>query len=504
MKKLDLLLINPGAAHKVYQDLAGKFSAVEPNTWALLLAASVRAKGFSVDILDCDALRLSDNEAAETIKYLNPRFAIFVVYGQNPNSGTTSLTGAVSLAQKIYGDVPVGVIGSHAQALPEQVLSHWSIDFVMTGEGVYALHNLLLTNNRKDWDKVRGIGYKTVEGQVLINEYADIVSEDKLDEVLPGYAWDLLPYKNKPFDLYRSCNWHAMYKEELRSPYAAIYTSLGCSFGCNFCMINLINRTKAGNNVSAADSRVLRKWSPAWVLRQIEALQAYGVDTIRFSDELFFLDKRHYEPILQGIVDRELHPLIWCYSRVNTVRKEFLDLFRMAGVRWLALGIESANQTVRQEIDKGRFKDVDIREVVQTIRDADINVIGNYIFGLPSDTLETMQQTLDLSIELNTEAWNGYPSMALPGSPLYLEAKSKGMVLPSNYSAWSFHSYDCQPMNTDYLTAAQVLKFRDDAWHTYHSNDKFLNLIENKFGLSSRQHIEEMSKIKLKRKILGD
>ena len=58
-----------------------------------------------------------------------------------------------------------------------------------------------------------------------------------MDNDLPGYAWDLLPYKKKPLDLYRSPFWHANYIDEFRSICAAIQTSLGCQFKCSFCMI---------------------------------------------------------------------------------------------------------------------------------------------------------------------------------------------------------------------------------------------------------------------------
>ena len=63
-----------------------------------------------------------------------------------------------------------------------------------------------------------------------------------MDKDLPGYAWDLLPYKSKPLDLYRAPMWHAEYDFEKRTPYASLQTSLGCQFGCNFCMINILNR----------------------------------------------------------------------------------------------------------------------------------------------------------------------------------------------------------------------------------------------------------------------
>ena len=71
---------------------------------------------------------------------------------------------------------------------------------------------------------------------------------------------------------------------------------------------------------------------------------------------------------------------------------------------------------IRHEVSKGSFKDVNIRQVAQTIREHGLNIIANYIFGFPDDTRETMQQTLDLALELNTEMANMYPCQALPGS----------------------------------------------------------------------------------------
>ena len=77
-----------------------------------------------------------------------------------------------------------------------------------------------------------------------------------------------------------------------------------------------------------------------------------------------------------------------------------MELFKKAGVNWLCLGIEAGNQNVRLEIEKGKFKQVDIRKIVAQIKDAGINILGNYIFGFPDDTIDTMNQTLDLAMEL--------------------------------------------------------------------------------------------------------
>ena len=56
---MDVLFVNPGNATEIYQDLASDYSAIEPPTWALLLAQSVRAVGFTPAILDVNAEGLS-------------------------------------------------------------------------------------------------------------------------------------------------------------------------------------------------------------------------------------------------------------------------------------------------------------------------------------------------------------------------------------------------------------------------------------------------------------
>ena len=153
---------------------------------------------------------------------------------------------------------------------------------------------------------------------------------------------------------------------------------------------------------------------------------------------------------------------------------------------------------------KGRFQDVDIRAVVKKIREQGINVIGNYIFGLPEDDLNTMQMTLDLALEMNTEEANFYSAMAYPGSPLYGIAKKEGWKLPSAYEGFSQHSYEEQPLPTKHLTAQQVLTFRDEAWVKYHTSAKFLGLLKQKFGPTAVDETVKSTGIKLKRRILEE
>ena len=503
---LDCLFVHSDSSTKAYQSLSGKYSGIEPPTWSLLLAESCRSKGFKVGILDCCAENLGYEQATKRIQEINAKITLFVVYGQNPNAGTTSMIGATGLANSVYDaqvETKIGFVGSHVSALPKSVLALNFVDFVLLNEGVYALWNLLTAKlTYENLKNIKGIGWKDDDGNLIINDPERIVPQERMDIDLPGYAWDLLPMKKTPLDLYRSHVWHANFNESIRTPYAAIYTSLGCVFGCEFCMINILNRTDNSENISSGDSRIMRFWSVDWVLRQFKILREMGVTTIRISDEMFLLNHNYYEPICKGLVERDYGLHMWAYSRVDTARGKFLDLVSASGIKWLALGIEAGSQMVRQEVSKGSFKEVNIRNITSMINEHNINIIANYIVGFPEDDYSTMTSTLNLALELNAEMMNVYPCQALPGSPLYIKAQNEGWDIPKEYEEFAFLSYECKPLPTKILTSAEVLRFRDYFWNTYFQNPAYLDKVESSFGINQRKNVEEMAKHKLKRKIL--
>ena len=503
-KNIDVLFVIPNSSKKIYQNLSTNFSAIETPTWALLLASSMMRFGYTCEILDCDALRLTEEEAIDQINQSKCRLALFVLYGQQPNQGTFLMIGATSLAEKLkqISDVKIGFVGSHISAQPKEVLSYNFIDFVFINEGVYALNDLLKTNLKDKLDKVNGIGFKDSDGNLVLNKPSILVPNEKMSKDLPGYTWELLPKKNKPLDLYRAHFWHSFFSDDDRSPFAAVYSSLGCKFGCNFCMINILNRTSLNDDAKSSDFKIMRHWDPIFFVDQLEKLANFGVKTLRLSDEMFFLNRKYYIPILQEIINRGLKFNMWAYARIDTIREDQLELFKKAGINWLCPGIEAGNQVVRKDIDKGRFKDTNIRDVIQMVNNYDINILGNYIFGLPEDSKDTMQETLDLALELNTEHANFYPAQALPGSPLYFEAKKKRWEMPKTYEEYAFFSYECKPLQTNYCSSEEVLEFRDNAWQTYFTNPSYLNKIKSKFGSKNAENIKKLSEIKLKRKIL--
>ena len=176
---------------------------------------------------------------------------------------------------------------------------------------------------------------------------------------------------------------------------------------------------------------------------------------------------------------------------------------RQAGFTWVAMGIESFVDHVREGVDKNTAQ----QKLLQTIdmyREADINIIANFIFGLPDDTYETMNKTLEMAMEANFEYVDFYTCMAYPGSPLYQESISKGLRLPDNWHGYSQLGMDTLPLPTKTLTGEQVLTFRDDAFVKYFKNPAYLKMINKRFGKDAVDHINHMLEIDLYRKVLNN
>ena len=506
----DVCFLIASSAKKSYQKLSETYSAIEPPTWALLLSQSCRSVGFKVSIIDANAENLSDEEIFKRLNELKPKIVCLVVYGQNVNAGTTNMRGAVDITNFLKDkkiSCPIAFVGSHVQALPIETLKkEKNIDIVFTNEGVYALRNLLKLENfsYEKLKNIKGIAYRK-DNEIIMNLPEKVVPTERMDMDLPGYAWDLLPYKKNPLDLYRSPMWHAEYDFEKRSPYASLQTSLGCVFKCDFCMINLINRNDSEEIGVAGKYSNMRFWSPDFIIKEFDKLINMGVTTIRIVDEMFLLNPKYYVPLCEKLALRNKDDKLrmWSYSRIDTVKRpEILKLVRKAGIKWLCLGIESGDKSVRLEVAKGKFEDVDVREVIKKVHDADIDVMANYIYGLPGDTKETMKKTFDLSLELCTAGWNTYAAMALPGSQLYKNAVEKKYKLPENYEGYSFHSYETQPLPTETLKPDEILEYRDKSFKNYHTNKNFLDKIERRFGKKAIDNIREMTKVSLKRKII--
>ena len=492
----DLVVVNPGGRVTVYQSLGASLTAIEPPVWAGLLATFVRRRGFSTAIVDAEAENLDAGAAAERALASGPRLVAVVVYGHQPSASTQNMPAAGAVCTEIKRrapDQPVILVGGHVAALPERTLAEEAADFVCGGEGPHTVADLLeaLAAGGDGLAKVRGLWYRDGDA-VCSTPPAPLVAD--LDGEMSGPAWDLLPMRR-----YRAHNWHAL-GQPSREPYAALYTTLGCPYHCSFCCIQA--PFKSGERLLGNRPGVnsYRFWSPSAVLAQLDRLVTdYGVRNVKIADEMFVLNARHVLGVCDAILERGHDLNIWAYARVDTVKPAMVDRLRRAGVTWLAFGIEAASERVRSDVDKGFDADL-VWKTIAEVRAAGINVIANFIFGLPEDDLVSMQATLDMALTLNCEFANFYTAMAYPGSPLYAMAQRLQWALPARWSGYSQHAVDTLPLPTKYLSAAEVLRFRDHAFTTYFSSPAYLDLVTRKFGSVAADEIRVMTGHRLERR----
>jgi len=498
--KVDVVFIHPGNLRSTYQALANEHTAIAPPVWIGLLAENIRCSGYRSAIYDSNVEGWSQEKISAFLSRHDPELVVIMVYGHNPSASTQTMPAALRVAEDLDGfatGIPVAMGGLHPTALPRQTLDEARIDYVIKGEGPLTIRRLLdYLAGKTGIDRVPGLCCRDKKDRILENEMPAF--EENLDEVYPAYAWNLLP----PLSHYRAHNSHTLqyFSEsqeadlsDVRSPYAVIYTSLGCPFKCFFCCINALFG-KAG----------IRYWSVPRVMEWIDELVLqHGVRHIRIDDELFVLQEKRVELFCDLLIERKYNLNLWAYARVDTVRPALLKKMKRAGFNWLCLGIETALDENRRGVNKVLRKDV--LETIRVIQENGIYVLGNFMFGLPRDNYDSMQATLDLAIRSQCEFANFYSTVAYPGSPLYdYWMEREPGVISTDWRTFSQHSYETLPLPTEYLAPKEVLAFRDNAFNTYFGNQDYLAMIGRKFGFRAVQHIEKMLEVKLERKLLNN
>jgi anaerobic magnesium-protoporphyrin IX monomethyl ester cyclase len=482
---LDLLLVNPGNSSKMYQSLASQWRSIEPPWWCGVLASFIRDSGYDVNILDADARNLSPKETSLEIFKAGAKLVVIVVQGCNPSaSSTPKMSSVKDLTEELFFNFKersfkVALCGVHPSALPVRTLKENKVDYVISGEGFYSIREILSGN----YYNAPGVFFYE-DGIIRGNPLPHLLHGNEL----PPVAWDLLNMRE-----YRAPTWPCMKDPDNRSPHAVIYSSIGCPFNCNFCQVKCLYNNKPGIRFRPVEN----------VMKEIDLLvNKYGIRHLRIVDELFTVNERRVSSICEPLIKRGYDLNMWQYARTDTVTLPMIKKMKQAGMPWLGLGIESVSNVSLKGINK-RNTLQDIENSVEWAREADVGIMANFIFGLPDDTLETMQGNLDMMKEYLFDYVNLYTCMAYPGSTLYCDvALNHNDWLPDTWDGYSQLGYETKPLPTKYLTANQVLAFRDFAFNDYFSYPPYQAKIKRKYGDMAVKRINEMLKHKLVRKLL--
>ena len=346
--------------------------------------------------------------------------------------------------------------GPHASAFPERTLEESMLDIAVIGEGDFVIKDIA---NRKPFEQIKGVGYK-LDGKIFINPRTQFI--DNLD-ALPYPAYHL-------FDIKR----YTISKTLARfSPVAWIESSRGCVGSCIYC-----NKSVHGNR--------FRKKSPGRVVDEILFIKGLGFKEAHFTDDAFTTDIVRAKRICDLLIERKVN-FPWTLItgiRANQVDYELFVKLKKAGCYRICIGIESGNQQILKNINKGVTLN-QICDAVKWSKKAGVEVWGAFMIGLPGETEESMQDTIDLARRLPLDLAKMAILIPLPATPIFNEWEKAGVLKTKDWEKFCFYSPPTSIYEHPNLSWETIMKYYNSFYRGFYFSPSFLlrrikNSIKNK------------------------
>ena len=400
------------------------------------IASALEGAGYSVKILDMSAVGMDWVDFISQVKRIRPRIAgISFMTNQFKEAIKASL-----ILKEINSEVPIIVGGPHASALPGEILSNDSIDFVVIGEGENTMRELVahLLNGEDRCSQISGIAYRDKDtGETVLTAPREFISD--LDS-LPFPAWHLLAIER-----YSVLATGAQAAKRI----VTILSSRGCPNQCIFCDSHTVFgrkfRARSAENIFAEVMYLKEK---------------FNISQFDFADDTITIDKERMMKLCNLIIDSNLMINWMCNVRVNTVDGQMLGIMRRAGCVRVDLGVESGDTMVLAAIKKGitleRIKLAHKLAQASGIKTNSFLMVGNL-----REDFNSVKKTVEFVRDFVEDA-NVAIATPYPGTELYQVAKSNGWLRESDWSRFvTSPTYlpDYHPvMVTDKMNEDQILQ----------------------------------------------
>ena len=242
----------------------------------------------------------------------------------------------------------------------------------------------------------------------------------------------------------------------------AMLSSRGCPYRCTFCLWP-----------DVLYGHKFRARSAENVVDEIEeAVRVYGHDEIYFDDDTFSIDHQRVMDICRLIMERGLEKEVeWiAQRRGDMVDREMLEAMKAANCGYILFGVESGSPRMLKKMKKGITLD-QVRHAFQLTRDVGIKTQAFFLFGMPGETQETIQETIDFAKELNASSTQFAVAIPHPGTALYKECKDNGWLTSEN---WEDYTSESSLIETPWLTASEVEAARVRAYREYYYRPRFI------------------------------
>lgn len=313
--------------------------------------------------------------------------------------------------KQINLDILVVAGGVHVTTYPQDALDSPDIDIVVVGEADFFIRDFIQSKNRLS---LKGAYFK-YKGSTVFNEKSTLIED-----------LDALPYPD--WSLYDLKKYRASRLIERRSPGGLLETSRGCPFLCTYCNKKTF-------------STLWRKKSVNRVISEFQYMKGAGFKEIHIEDDGFTTDINRAKEICRQLI-RVKNDIPWTLIngiRVDRVDEELFGLFKQAGCYQVAFGIESGDDEILKKIKKG----ITVKQIEKAIRmayKAGLETFGFFMFGLPGETEESMQKTIDLALKLPLTISKFGITIPYPGTVLFDELDAQGRILHKNWKDYLLHN----------------------------------------------------------------
>lgn len=368
-------------------------------------ASLLKKNGVDVTLIDAIAEDMFYGQFLNVVRNINPDLLVC-------ETSTVTLDHDMRLLSKIGSDIPVALCGPDVNMRQPSFLEAYDfVDYVLVGEYEFTLLDLtrhLKTGRRLDG--VSGLIYRSPQG-VKVNFPRPLSALDELPWPLRQLT-HIHRYNDAPGDL--------------PTPSAQMLASRGCPYKCKFCLWPQV----------MYQSNQYRVRNVTDVVNEMEYLvKELNYKSIYFDDDTFNIGKERMLKLCSEIKERRLNIPWAIMARADLMDKEMLEKMRGAGLYAVKYGIESATQGLLDGIDKN----ADIKkaeEVVRLTKKLGIKTHLTFTFGLPGETKESMQKTLDFSLNLDPATIQFSIATPFPGTQFYKEMKERGHIVSEKWSEY--------------------------------------------------------------------
>lgn len=335
--------------------------------------------------------------------------------------------------------------GPHLTLMPEESVGpeHPEVDYVVKGEAEESIIELVdAIEGRRAMETVHGLYWRR-NGQIAINPPSGLIQN--LDSI-PYPAHDL-------FKINRYTNLQPLTDGLDKNARAfTIMTSRGCPYKCTYCSKPITGDTWRGRSID----NVVGEWR--WLVRDLRATE------IGMTDDIWNLKLDRAKELCRRIAAEGLSTVPWVTvhgMKVNHADAELFQLMKAAGCKRVGFGVESGDPLILRNVIKKSQSLDQVRNAFKWAREAGLQTMGFFIFGMPHETEESMEKTIKFALELDPDLANFMLATPYPGTEMYDVIKQYGNIFANEWEDYAIHSDHARFTMPDYDPDLVVRKWKE-------------------------------------------